>query len=118
MGKAHLFRFLYAGLQYHIDIRSQLGAAKNLDEIREVAATLAERRTADYLTRGGQPDPARPDRGWYLRYRRPLGDRSGEKQSRAERKAAALGQTSTEDPRTSVADDNDKASGCPSKEKE
>merc|ERR1712176_1025912 len=38
--KAHLFRFLYAGLQFHIDIRSQLGQAKDLDGIKEVAATL------------------------------------------------------------------------------
>merc|ERR1712187_296282 len=89
--KSHLFRFLYAGLQFHIDIRSQLGAAKNLEEICIVASTLRERRSSLLAARGGVPDPERPDRGWYLRYRRPLGDRDGEMKSRAARKAAALG---------------------------
>merc|ERR1712232_162129 len=99
--KAHLFRFLYAGLQYHIDTRSQLGAAKNIEEICTVASTLRERRSSLLAARGGVPDPERPDRGWYLRYRRPLGDRDGEKSSRAARKAAAMGVAAEDCPETS-----------------
>mmetsp|Transcript_10566 Transcript_10566/g.23280 ORF Transcript_10566/g.23280 Transcript_10566/m.23280 type:complete len:438 (-) Transcript_10566:34-1347(-) len=82
--KSHLFRFLYAGLQWNVDIRAQLGAAKNLEEISAAAVALAERRKS--LSPG---DTQRPDKGWYLRYRRPLGDRSQEAVSRAARKAAA-----------------------------
>jgi len=85
--KAHLFRFLYAGLQYHIDIRAQLGSARNFEDINAAAEALRARRDNEIAARNGIEDPDRPDSGWYLRYRRPLGDRS-EKQSRAERKAA------------------------------
>merc|ERR1712129_131949 len=88
--KAHLFRFLYAGLQYHIDIRAQLGSSRTVEEIGVTAAALRARRDAEYEVRGGAEDLSRPDKGWYLRYRRPLGDRS-EKTTRAERKAAAQG---------------------------
>eukprot|EP00928_Gymnodinium_smaydae_P027742 TRINITY_DN21353_c0_g1_i1.p1 TRINITY_DN21353_c0_g1~~TRINITY_DN21353_c0_g1_i1.p1 ORF type:complete len:433 (-),score=71.89 TRINITY_DN21353_c0_g1_i1:54-1292(-) len=95
--KAHLFRFLYAGLQYNVDIRAQLGAARTLEEISAAATALRERRTAQLAARGGQEDPERPDRGWYLRYRRPLGDRAGEANSRAARKAAASGADNAEE---------------------
>lgn len=88
--KAHLFRFLYAGLQYHVDIRAQLGASKNLEEIGAAASVLRCRRDAEVAARGGVvDDPDRPDRGWYLRYRRPLGDRAGEAATRSARKSAA-----------------------------
>lgn len=83
--KAHLFRFLYAGLQVHTDIRGQLGAAKGLESISDVAAKLRARRATGKNASGGE-EAALPDIGWYLRYRRPLGDRD---QSRAERKAKA-----------------------------
>lgn len=89
--KAHLFRLLYAGLQYNVDIRAQLGSAKNLEEIRAAASALQERRAADRSARGGVDDPARPDKGWYLRYRRPLGHKEGESATRAARKAVAMG---------------------------
>merc|ERR1712112_333722 len=42
--KAHLFRFLYAGLQYNTDLRSRLGTSRSFEEMREVANTLRERR--------------------------------------------------------------------------
>lgn len=87
--KSHLFRFLYAGLQYHIDLRSNLGSAKNLQDISAAAAALRARRDAEAASRGHLADPSRPDRGWYRRYREPLGDRSGETATRAARKAAA-----------------------------
>mmetsp|Transcript_117534 Transcript_117534/g.293067 ORF Transcript_117534/g.293067 Transcript_117534/m.293067 type:complete len:421 (-) Transcript_117534:58-1320(-) len=88
--KAHLFRFLYAGLQLNVDIRAQLGAARTMDDIALAAAALRERRASELAARGGAEDPSRPDRGWYLRYRRPLGDRALEAASRAARKAAAV----------------------------
>merc|ERR1719203_2456973 len=93
--KAHLFRFLYAGLQYHVDLRTQLGAARTLEEIGVAAAALRERRAAENEARGGVEEPNRPDTGWYLRYRRPLGDRAGEAASRAARKAAAMAPDAT-----------------------
>lgn len=64
--KAHLFHSLYAGLQVHTDLRSQLAQAKSVPEFRSVVETLSERRRdmvlADKL-------------GWYFRYRTPI--RSG-----------------------------------------
>lgn len=87
--KAHLFRFLYAGLQLHVDLRAQLGAARTLEEIGAAAAAVRERRAAERVACGGVEDVNRPDKGWYLRYRRPLGDRAGEAATRAARKAAA-----------------------------
>eukprot|EP00397_Hematodinium_sp_SG-2012_P050078 GEMP01058039.1.p1 GENE.GEMP01058039.1~~GEMP01058039.1.p1 ORF type:complete len:404 (+),score=73.87 GEMP01058039.1:147-1358(+) len=62
--KSHLFRFLYAGLQYNTDLRSELGQSRTFDEMRKVATTLAERR---------KEKKEHPDKGWYRRYRNPLG---------------------------------------------
>jgi len=72
--KAHLFHFLYAGLQLHTDLRSQLGCAKGLDEIAAVASTLRGRRMEDRAQGRKWPDS-----GWYLRYREPLGERKKRK---------------------------------------
>jgi len=67
--KSHLFRFLYAGLQHHTDIRAQLGSARSLEEIAAAAASLRARRVEE-RARG---DTLWPDKGWYARYRCPLG---------------------------------------------
>ena len=62
--KTHMFRFLYAGLQRHTDLRDDLGSAKSIDEIKAVVTTMRERRLAE--------DGSFPDKGWYRRYRDPL----------------------------------------------
>merc|ERR1711904_120939 len=67
--KSHLFRFLYAGLQHHTDIRSQLGSARDLNEICAAARALKERRDEEHRV----GDLSWPDHGWYRRYRNPLG---------------------------------------------
>jgi len=72
--KSHLFHSLYAGLQLHTDLRSQLGCAKGIGEISSVAAMLQQRRAND-RTSGKQW----PDSGWYRRYRDPLGERKKRK---------------------------------------
>merc|ERR1719258_575561 len=64
--KKHLFTFLYAGLQWHTDLRSQLGQAKSIQEMRDVADELRRRRENE--------ETDCPDRGWYFRHRNPLGD--------------------------------------------
>merc|ERR1719210_1950906 len=65
--KAHLFRFLYAGLQVHTEFRSRLGSSKTIDEMAQVASELRTFRLARLAARGGVEDPAEPDCGWYLR---------------------------------------------------
>eukprot|EP00747_Dinoflagellata_sp_TGD_P166755 gnl/TRDRNA2_/TRDRNA2_190042_c0_seq1.p1 gnl/TRDRNA2_/TRDRNA2_190042_c0~~gnl/TRDRNA2_/TRDRNA2_190042_c0_seq1.p1 ORF type:complete len:417 (-),score=71.86 gnl/TRDRNA2_/TRDRNA2_190042_c0_seq1:87-1301(-) len=80
--KAHLFHFLYAGLQLHTDLRSQLGCSQGIDEMAVVANALRARRAEERAA--GNPWP---DRGWYLRYRNPLGDRSGKKRKADELEA-------------------------------
>jgi len=72
--KAHLFHFLYAGLQLHTDLRSQLGCAKAIDEMAAIASTLKARRTEDRLQGKNWPDS-----GWYKRYSQPLGERKKRK---------------------------------------
>jgi len=62
--KTHMFRFLYAGLQRHTDLRDLLGAAKSVDDIRAVVSSMRDRRASEEGTF--------PDRGWYRRYREPL----------------------------------------------
>lgn len=80
--KKHLFTFLYAGLQYHTDLRSDLGKARDLTEMKQVATTLKERREA--------PDAVeRPDRGWYMRYRNPLGEKKERKPKEEKEENAA-----------------------------
>jgi tRNA-dihydrouridine synthase len=63
--KTHMFRFLYAGLQRHTDLRESLARAKNLDEIKQVVNTMRERRLSE-------KEGSFPDRGWYRRYREPI----------------------------------------------
>jgi hypothetical protein len=62
--KSHMFRFLYAGLQRHTDLRSRMGLAKGLDEIEEVIIELAKRREEE-------PVGLYSDIGWYKRHRSP-----------------------------------------------
>eukprot|EP00933_Yihiella_yeosuensis_P009129 TRINITY_DN114936_c0_g1_i1.p1 TRINITY_DN114936_c0_g1~~TRINITY_DN114936_c0_g1_i1.p1 ORF type:complete len:422 (+),score=85.25 TRINITY_DN114936_c0_g1_i1:59-1267(+) len=69
--KAHLFHFLYAGLQFHTDLRAQLGSAKGLEELTAAASAVSVRRKEER-----EAGSTRPDSGWYLRYRRPLGENS------------------------------------------
>jgi hypothetical protein len=59
-----MFRFLYAGLQRHTDLRDDLGNAKNLDDIKATVHSMRDRRLAE--------EGSFPDRGWYRRYREPL----------------------------------------------
>eukprot|EP00913_Durusdinium_trenchii_P024503 g23002.t1 len=66
--KAHMFHFLYAGLQLHTDLRSRFGEAKGWEQINDTALAFQERRRRDRET-----GVAWPDKGWYLRYREPLG---------------------------------------------
>lgn len=77
--KAHMFRFLYAGLQFNVDLRAQLGAAKTIDDIAVAAAALRERRAGLQQAQNGGgvlvDGVHRPDKGWYTRYRNPLGER-------------------------------------------
>jgi len=72
--KAHLFHFLYAGLQLHTDLRSELGGAKGLDAMAAVASALRARRAEDRAQGRNWPET-----GWYLRYREPLGERKKRK---------------------------------------
>lgn len=69
--KAHLFHFLYAGLQLHTDLRSQLGSARGLEELIAVTSELKKRRGEDR-----EKGTKWPETGWYMRYREPLGDRT------------------------------------------
>mmetsp|Transcript_100263 Transcript_100263/g.189055 ORF Transcript_100263/g.189055 Transcript_100263/m.189055 type:complete len:428 (+) Transcript_100263:57-1340(+) len=81
--KSHLFRFLYAGLQRHIDLRAQLGAARNIEEISAAASALRERRAAERSA----GDTSWPDVGWYQRYRNPLGkDKAKDKEKAGQEK--------------------------------
>ena len=42
--RSHMFKFLYTGLSVHTDLRERLGRSKTVDELREVALELKERR--------------------------------------------------------------------------
>jgi len=79
--KSHLFRFLYAGLQHHVDLRAQLGQARGLEEISAAAAALRAKR-AEERSRG---DISWPDRGWYRRYRNPLGEKTDKEKKAPEK---------------------------------
>ena len=98
----YIYIYIY---KFHIDVRAQLGGAKSLAEISAAAATLRARRSEESAARSGAEDPARPDRGWYLRYRRPLGNRSAEANTRAERKAAVAAAAAGGAPPESNGDD-------------
>jgi tRNA-dihydrouridine synthase len=60
--KSHMFRFLYAGLQRHVDLRDKLGVSKSLDEIEQVLDELTNRRAEE-------PVGLFQDLGWYNRHR-------------------------------------------------
>jgi tRNA-dihydrouridine synthase 1 len=60
--KSHMFRFLYAGLQRHIDLRDKLGISKSVEEIESVVEELAQRRSEE-------PHGLFSDIGWYTRHR-------------------------------------------------
>lgn len=70
--KAHLFRFLYAGLQRHTDLRDQLSHVRNMQEMVTVADILRHRRVEEQ-----QAGNVWPDVGWYRRHRNPLGNDKG-----------------------------------------
>lgn len=77
--KAHLFRFLFAGLQLHTDLRTQLGQAKGIDELTVVSEALKARRAEDRAAKRNWPET-----GWYMRYREPLGERANRKRKEPE----------------------------------
>eukprot|EP00931_Biecheleriopsis_adriatica_P121738 TRINITY_DN96796_c0_g1_i1.p1 TRINITY_DN96796_c0_g1~~TRINITY_DN96796_c0_g1_i1.p1 ORF type:complete len:390 (+),score=77.66 TRINITY_DN96796_c0_g1_i1:45-1214(+) len=107
--KAHLFHFLYAGLQLHTDLRAQLGSAKGFDELFSAASTVQQRRRADRASGSNWPDS-----GWYMRYREPLGDKSDKKKRKAPEEEAAPVEASTvkeAEPRGKVARAGDGADG-------
>jgi len=81
--KSHLFRFLYAGLQRHVDLRGQLGAARGFDEISAAAVAMKARRVEE--RRNG--DLSWPDMGWYRRYRNPIGGKNKDKDTQTTEKA-------------------------------
>lgn len=85
--KSHLFRFLYAGLQRHVDLRAKLGAARGFDEIAEAATSMRERRAQERLS----GDFSWPDAGWYRRYRNPLGGKNKDNDTKASEKETTAG---------------------------
>eukprot|EP00439_Symbiodinium_sp_Y106_P055227 s2034_g7.t1 len=68
--KAHMFHFLYAGLQLHTDLRAQFGMSKGWEELNATAVTFQERVRQDR-----ESGSSWPDKGWYMRYRQPLGEK-------------------------------------------
>lgn len=58
--KPHLFKILHQGLKENTDLRSQLGAARKLEEYHKVVQELSERRKGMDLE---------SKFGWYHRYR-------------------------------------------------
>ena len=80
--KKHLFQFLYAGLQNNTDLRSQLGSASTMQNMKDVVKELSDRRA-------NPVNEHWPAKGWYRRYRDPLGDRS-EKEAKKKAREAAL----------------------------
>jgi tRNA-dihydrouridine synthase 1 len=66
--KSHMFRFLYAGLQRHTDLRTQMAMAKSLEQIEAVVDELARRRKEEAIG-------AFSDLGWYNRHRNPIGEK-------------------------------------------
>eukprot|EP00030_Apusomonadida_sp_AF-17_P002459 a339721_97.p1 GENE.a339721_97~~a339721_97.p1 ORF type:complete len:424 (-),score=138.34 a339721_97:358-1500(-) len=68
--RAHLFKYLYTGLQVHTDLRDMLSNSNTMEEFEVVARTLRERRAAHEYTctspeTCGQPHSVRK---WYRRY--------------------------------------------------
>lgn len=62
--KSHMFRFLYAGLQRHVDLRDKLGVSKTVEEIGSIVEELGRRRKEE-------PKGIFSDLGWYSRHRNP-----------------------------------------------
>jgi tRNA-dihydrouridine synthase 1 len=97
--KAHMFHFLYAALQLHTDLRSQLGQAKGIDEMAAVNDALRRRRAEDRSS-----GVKWPETGWYMRYREPL--RCPEEKERKKRKAQEAEAEAVRDgPSTDVVDE-------------
>ena len=69
--KSHMFRFLYAGLQRHTDLRAQMAMSKTLDQVEAVIDELAVRRRAE-------PIGLFSDLGWYDRHRNPIGKKEAD----------------------------------------
>ncbi|CAJ1413520.1 unnamed protein product [Effrenium voratum] len=82
--KAHMFHFLYAGLQLHTDLRARLGEAKGWEQIHGAGLAFQERRRQDRNT-----GVAWPDKGWYMRYREPLGKKRKAEDTEASPKGEA-----------------------------
>jgi tRNA-dihydrouridine synthase 1 len=72
--RSHMFRFLYAGLQRHVDLRTNLSMAKNLNEIESIIDELAKRRKEE-------PIGLFSDIGWYRRHRTEVGTSDGHPES-------------------------------------
>jgi len=60
--RSHMFRFLYAGLQRHTDLRTNLATARNIAEIEAIIDELGKRRNQE-------PIGIYSDIGWYRRHR-------------------------------------------------
>eukprot|EP00435_Cladocopium_sp_Y103_P028387 s2046_g7.t1 len=58
--KAHMFHFLYAGLQLHTDLRQAFGEAKGWDQINAAAMAFQERRRQDREQGNPWPDKGCP----------------------------------------------------------
>ena len=67
--KSHMFRFLYAGLQRHTDLRTNMALAKNLEEIEGIVDELARRRAEE-------PIGLYSDIGWYTRHRNSISEKN------------------------------------------
>ena len=62
--RSHMFKFLYTGLQIHTDLRSKLGQSKTVEELREVAFEIKERR---------KDESAESKISWYHRHFKGMG---------------------------------------------
>lgn len=65
--KAHLFKFLHAGLQEHTDLRNRVGSAHTLSEYKAVAAELEARGWEQPML--NHSSLYRWERSWYYRHR-------------------------------------------------
>lgn len=60
--KSHMFRFLFSGLQRHVDLRTQLATSHTVVQITAVVDELSIRRK-------NEPTGEYSDLGWYMRHR-------------------------------------------------
>ena len=72
--KSHMFRFLYAGLQRHTDLRTQMATARGLDQIEGIVDELTRRREQE-------PIGSFTDIGWYTRHRHPIGGKAEDRKN-------------------------------------